>query len=307
MPLGPARPIIITNCTQRKRRGAVPGIRLSDCAVVGHNQINGWLKALSNQVLRIPARELYCGRSFQDAAATAEALGGELWVASAGLGLVPAETPIPVYEATATENKPDSIPADGPAWFSGLMARSPFATAPDIDGAPLVLAALSSPYLRMMADWLVGAVERRPGRLRLFSRIDPSELPTHLRDSLMPYDARLDDVALGRPGTVSDFAQRALRDFVENVLAEQPEGSLADHWAAVEARLAPAAAPIRPKNRRMSDAEICDLIRAHWQSAAGQSGRMKTLLRGTLGVACEQTRFAGLFRAVAAEIRGTRT
>lgn len=297
-------PIIITNCTQRKRRAAGAPIRLADCARGAADPLAAWLHTLSEQSRRIPALNLYCGRSFQDAIAAAMTAGGTLWIASAGLGLVPAKTLVPPYSATVAGNGPDSVPLAPSIWFTALQQQSPFSGSPDLEVRPLVLAALSSPYLRMMEAWLLAVAEQNPGQLRIFSRVPPITLAPALRPFLMPYDARLDDPRLERSGTVTDFAQRALRHFVETVLQDLPAGSLEEHWAGVEARLASAQPPKRPENRQMSDEELCHLIRTHWQKAEGRAGRMLALMRGTLGVACEQGRFARLFRSVAAEDKG---
>ncbi|CAO3408561.1 hypothetical protein [Azospirillum largimobile] len=304
MRVSAACPIIVTNCTQRKRRAAGAAIRLADCAQGPGDPLAAWLRTLSAQCHRIPARDLYCGRSFQDAIAATTAAGGTLWIASAGLGLVPAERLVPSYSATVAGNGPDSVPLAPSTWFTALQQQSPFSGTPDLEMRPLVLAALSSPYLRMMEAWLLTLAERNPGQLRLFSRVSPITLAPALRPFLMPYDARLDDRRLERSGTVSDFAQRALRHFVETVLQDLPAASLEEHRAGVEARLASAQPPKRPANRQMSDEELCHLIRTHWQKAEGRAGRMLALMRGTLGVACEQGRFARLFRSVVAEDRG---
>lgn len=298
------RPIIITNCTQRKRRSAGVAIRLANCLQGSGDPVDAWLRAISSNTIRTPAAALYCGRSFQDAIAATETAGGALWIASAGVGLIPGEKAIPCYSATVTKNSSDSVPLPPKAWFTALQQRSPFASTPDLKRQPLVLAALSSPYLRMMEDWLLEFVEQNPGRLRLFSRVSKGELPSALRPYLLPYDARLDDPSVGCPGTVSDFAQRALRHFVAMVLKDQSAASLEIHHNAVAALLSLATKRQRPANRQISDAEVCAMIRTHWQAAGGRSGRMLALLRGTLGIACEQSRFARLFRSVAADSHG---
>lgn len=302
---GTIRPIIITNCTQRKRRVAGSVVRLADNIHPRDDRMMAaWLQALSAATSRTPARNLYCGRSFREAIAAAEVSGGTLWIASAGLGLVSADTAIPCYNATVAGNSPDTVPMAPISWFAALQQESPFADQPDFQTRPLVLAALSSPYLNMLKNWLHGLTEQNPGRLRIFSRAHPSELPPALRPFLLPYDARLDDPSLGRSGTVSDFAQRALRHFVDTVLRDLPEAGLEEHRMAVAARLANAQQPRRPGNRQISDEEVRILIRTNWQVAEGRAGRMLSLMRGTLGVACEQSRFARLFRSVAAEDRG---
>lgn len=120
----------------------------------------------------------------------------------------------------------------------------------------------------------------------------------------MPYDRRLEDPVLGRAGTAGDFAQRAMRDFVEEVLPGSPMGSAADHAKAVLDRLNCHTTPPRPSRRSATDDELQALMRAHWNAVGGRSGRMLRLLRDDLGVACEQGRFKNLFNGVAAQLDG---
>ncbi|MDQ2102178.1 hypothetical protein QSG27_05685 [Azospirillum sp. C340-1] len=254
----------------------------------------------------LPARAMYCGRAFQEAALAAQALNGDLWVASAGLGLIHADTPIPAYSATVSPGQADSVPLAPSRWFAELQARSPYAGWPALGERVLVLAALSAPYLAMLGPWLVSFAQNQPGSLRLFTRAGAAAIPIELRPYRMPYDTRLEDDTLGRAGTVGDFAQRALRDFAQSVLPENPEAGAPQHAAAVIARLRGRMAPSRPMRRSATDDEVRALIRAHWTHVLGRSTRMLRVLRDDLGVACEQGRFRDLFLEVAAERKGVR-
>jgi hypothetical protein len=119
----------------------------------------------------------------------------------------------------------------------------------------------------------------------------------------MPYDARLDGLMSPLRGTVSDFAQRALRDFVCTVLPDQSNGTAEAHRRAVTIRLAGWPAPVRSRGLASTDAELLAAMRRHWTLAGGSSTRMLQLLRSRCGLACEQRRFRRLFAdaAVGAE------
>lgn len=299
-PGGRKLPLLLTNCSSRKRLVAAPPARLGS----GPVGVEAWTARIAAACPRLRARDLYCGRAFREAARAADMLGADLWVASAGLGFVRADTHVPAYGATAAAGHPDSVPGDPRAWFARLVAEGPFPGTPDSAAAPIVLAALSGPYLAMLSPWLLALEESRPGALRLFTREVPPDLPRALRQAAMPYDGRLDDPSSGRPGTIGDFAQRALADFAEAVYPADPEGDPDTHAAEVRARLEGRTAPRRRAGRGASDEEVRALIRAHWQRVGGRSGRMLRVLRDDLGVACEQGRFKGLFKAVATEVGG---
>lgn len=290
--------MVITNCTNRKRLAAAPEVRLA----FANGCVRTWSALVGKATPRLPARAMYCGRGFREAECAAAAFSGDLWIASAGLGFVCASTPIPAYGATAVPGHPDSIPGDPAEWFTSLVAYGPFPAEPNTSSAPLVLASLSSHYLAMLTPWLLDFVVRRPGRLRLFTRAALPSLPRALQDAVMPYDQRFDDPVLGCSGTIGDFAQRALRDFTEAVLPADPGGGVGSHAEAVARRLENCTVPLRRVGRGATDAELRALIRDHWHTADGRSGKMLRVLRDDLGVACEQGRFKKLFNGVAVEM-----
>lgn len=263
-----------------------------------------WIKALSQADGRCAARALYAGRSFTDSLAAAGSIDAGLYVVSAGLGLVRAETAVPSYDLTVTAGAEDDILTriDGPAaaWWSALTAASPFSAEIVEDG--LILAALPRPYLEMVqADWEQWPAERM-ARLRLFSKTAPDAAYPRLRGQHMPYDDRLDGLGPGRGGTQGDFAQRALRHFVD---AHLPHSTDATADARRVARgLQPVAVTVRKAGQRASDEEILATIDRQWEAVGGRSGAMLRRLRDELAIACEQSRFARLFRQAAAMREG---
>jgi hypothetical protein len=165
--------------------------------------------------------------------------------------------------------------------------------------------ALPGTYLDLATCDLASLVQQAPDRVRIFTRSDPRAIDAQLRAAIMPYDARLDGPHSPLPGTLADFAQRALRHFAETVLASSPNGDLEQHQKGVLRSLGRWARPQSPTRPRQSDEEIRHLISRNWSAVGGRSGRMLRVLRDDLGVACEQARFAALFGEVkAAKLAG---
>ena len=79
-----------------------------------------------------------------------------------------------------------------------------------------------------------------------------------------------------------------------------PDGSAEFHAAAVAEALGRFPSPPRFFRSPRTDVEIADLILANWERAEGKSSRMLRVLRDDLDIACEQSRFARLFRETAA-------
>ena len=303
-----ARPIIVTTCTNRKRHAPEPTLSASELASGPSDEVaSAWRERLFAAKRPWPAGSLYLGRAFSDAARAAKAVDGRLLIVSAGLGLISAESLAPSYDLTVAANATDSIlrktgePAR--AWWSQI--ESILEPTPAMDGESLILAALSRPYLDMVAAaWSHWPTERL-NRLRLFSKEAPgATLGAPFEGAWMPYDDRLDRVDCGAyAGTQSDFAQRALKHFVDKI--GTAPGDIVNHRTAVLAALEGLEARERPTRKRLDDSEIRALILRDWSLVKGRSGAMLRHLRDTLGVACEQGRFKTLFHAVASAPEGS--
>lgn len=61
-----------------------------------------WVGRLEAADARVPAGRLYYGRGFAESESAAEAIGAPLFIVSAGLGMVAAETQVPSYSLTVT-------------------------------------------------------------------------------------------------------------------------------------------------------------------------------------------------------------
>lgn len=299
--------IVITSCTNRKRKPVAHARHISDLAPAPLTDLaSAWGQRLDAADERFPAASIYGGRAFQEASTAARALGARLLVVSAGLGLIDASNAVPPYACTVLVGAADSVAAriTGPyetgAWWAALRTASPFARpladfVADDDGP--ILAALSDAYLAMIAAEILALPDAVLARLRIFTRTPPSRIASALRPYVMPYDDRLDGPDSVVRGTRSDFAGRALRHFVDLGAT----GSVATDAAAVEAALTGWRLPAKHDRARHDDAALLDLIREHWASVGGSSSRLLRLFRDDLGIACEQSRFAALARKVRGE------
>ena len=144
----------------------------------------------------------------------------------------------------------------------------------------------------MVEGALLEFEQTTPGRLRIFGMSLDRCLPSQLRYAYMPYDARLE--TLGPAGTRTDFAARALLEFVRHISLERDAATQAN---AVEQRLAPYAFPAARAQRRGDDETLRVEIRS--LITAGVRGtRVLARLRAERGWSCEQRRFAGLYKQI---------
>lgn len=292
-------PIVLTACTQRKRVTPSPLLCARDLSQ-GSLQVvvKAWTDRIEKANDRIPAEDVYCGRSFVEAKRAARAARAELLIVSAGLGLIHSQQEIPSYNLTVSRGGDDCVldklDAHGDAdWWAALGGHEALKAAL-IRSDGIVLIALPSPYLRMVAPALDNISSSLCERIRIFGGRDVPHLNPRLENVRLPYDDRLDGPQSSLPGTRSDFASRAARHFVEEILVKNPEASSRFHREQVEASLATWKRPTAKVGVRRSDEEVKSIVRTNWTRSKGQSTKLLRILRDELNIACEQKRFSKL-------------
>jgi hypothetical protein len=268
-----------------------------------------------SRVKPVAAVDLYQGQHWavvRELPATAHAVGyqADLWVASAGYGLVPGEAQVRPYSATFAASEKDSVwrPGDGNrrtvlrTWWHGMQEMpGPYANAPrsltalagfSVDAVILVIA--SPAYIAAMADDLAGVRARLtdPQRLIVISSRHRS-LPGWLKTHLVPSEAPLSEVLGGARGSLhARTARRVLQEAAEIPLRADV---LVPHFERLLSSVEGATTPARVK---LADDEVRRFIH---QAIAGNRNLSCTaalrMLRNT-GQACEQRRFAGLYAEV---------
>ncbi|WP_143275368.1 hypothetical protein [Bradyrhizobium canariense] len=250
------------------------------------------------------AETFYAGRAFGLAKEAANLSAARFYILSAGLGIVPASRPIPVYGLTISPRHEQSVlrkivgDFDPAEWFSSLLTGVHSDEWSDVAGgnSGRILTALSRPYAEMVAASLSNAPRRMLERLRIFGTSLEAALPVNLHAAIAPYDERLNAIF---PGTRTDFAQRAMLHFVKSV-ATKPSKGRDDDFAAVRSSLKNLKLPRLVQRPRVTDEEILAVIKRRLRMQTG-AARMLAALRHEDGVACEQSRFARLYRIAAAK------
>ena len=305
---------VITTCSNRKRAKPCQELQAHGlCKGDPKSVTEAWCHTVSvvtsqRRTELVPASRLYCGRAFKEADLAAKKADG-YFIVSAGLGVVPANFSIPAYSLTISGQSPDSVMAKFPSrihpskWWEALGESlnrpTPLAALISDLSNTIVCMALPSVYFSMVQEDLVTLPEKRRRQLRIFGPQHMDAVPVGLRSQIMPYDSRFDGLGNPNPGTKSDFAARAMRHFIEDILPHSGFGMDAEtHADAVRESLS-FLQPPSPKNRKkVSDEQIIKLIHEMWDEAGGRSGIALRILRNKRDVACEQGRFAKLFRMV---------
>lgn len=291
--------IIVTNCTNRKRVASGKAVEAPP-RVAGESvqaYATRWVEHAQAHPNQVAPGDLYCGRGYGEALSAAQRFGADLYTISAGFGLLQSDHMIPPYNFTFTDlaklKEPPAI------WWEAInQARQ----TQDIlterlmdDSLDLAFLSVSTSYMKLIERELSNLPEKALKKVRLVIGYKP---PSSLQAHTVLYDSRLDGPDSSIRGTRADFNSRALRHFVENVALKTNNHSIANHRKLAEALLKPMRTPSIPKRQKATDDEIRNLIREYWGESGGRSGTSLRILRDKAGVACEQGRFAELFRQV---------
>lgn len=306
----------IVSCTNRKRFEVTPETSIRK--VGGDNlaaRLKLWtrnLRATSSEEHR--ADDVYMGDHWSvvrtiPSEARASGLSVQVWICSAGYGLIRPETPIKAYRATFTRGEEDYI-ASGLAedehtlhrWWDGVCSyrfATPTAFPRTVSGiaaafprTPIVVA-LSADYLKAVADDLAEVMARPYFRdhLSVVSCGSPQPHPIW-KHHLLPCNASLAGALGGALTSLNARVARRLFQWLEN--KELTVESLTKLAESIHRT----AGGITPTRTSQCDSEVAHFIRTHLAKVPSTS---KTRLLQEFrrnGRACEQQRFGAIYTRV---------
>lgn len=265
----------------------------------------------------LPARNLYSGEHWSVVDSIEPTIGPwnvELWIASAGLGLIPASAEVQAYGATFSSGAADSITRGVPAearraynsaWWSALASysRSITALARTNPRAPLVFAG-SPAYLHPLAEDLEAATAELTGDASMFiitsgASSIPGAVMLRVEDRLATPE--------GLGGSLVSVNARLARWLIQS--AEEHSFNPIEVQNCLDSLLE--SCPDRPKfdRERVDVEDVKHFIRSEFQLAATEQRQVlshSSLLRKfrDSGKACEQKKFGALYKEVANETKG---
>ncbi len=303
---------IVVSCTDRKSRLPAAHLRMRSVKEQKPaDRCSAWITRLEQEFApELPAKDLYAGGAWHVAMtlpAIADSAGcdADLWIASAGYGLIQDATLLKPYSATFAHHE-DSVsrgsdrasknrdwwerlskwagPGDGPRCIEQLVTQDP---------SRITLVVASGHYIDAMRDDLLATIERAssPERLHLISAA--RNIRGKLADYLIPSSAHLESFLGG--------ARLSLNLRVARWLIEHWKDHGFDRGAMRRqlADLVSAQAGVRKFDRTpVPDPPVRTWIaerRIHDPSAT--RSKLLRLFRDS-GMACEQSRFARLFQEV---------
>lgn len=295
--------LVITNCTGRKSISPSSNLKKSPevskaCGIQDAASI--WAAAVKADKTKIEANKLYQGRTIVDTKSAQEHLDADVYVISAGLGLVNFQDSIPSYELTVNEDSQfsKSLKRFGHTnqdWWAVLnkslkKTTNPIARLLATKKYKRIFIALPSSYLEMISDDLWGSDPQQLKKVLIFtSTYGTNFIPEHWQHHSLPYDERLEDRKSGYSGTRSDFPQRAMKHFLKEI--DMPNDPLPNIIKQLNAKLVKLNKPVAPTRAKVSDPELMKLVNKNWRKFDGRTSKILRFLRDEALVSCEQSRF----------------
>jgi len=305
---------VIASCTSRKTSPPETACRMARIrSIKTETRLAEWVRRISKaRGDSKRAIDLYCGDHWHVLRKLVETQNTpkkfDLWVASAGWGLINSEAEITSYGATFSHLDPDSVihpnilPQESHLWWNGLTQsrlqgrKSPSSFAALAKKTPTVpmLVALPPSYLTAVRDDLILArsLLATPDLLVVVSA--GTKRDADFSSNLVPCDSRLQTL-LG--GSLTSLNARIARYILENY---PPRKLLASPIIRHFEKLTSQSQKQSPPKRAIkTDSEIADFI-SKKLSCKKTKHSHSSLLRvfRDSGKACEQSRFSRIFRSV---------
>ena len=296
---------LITNCSATKRVASGEPVHLRNWSGSVRQRFRWWRQAIDRENDLTPARDCYAGDAWTQVVAAEKASSGEcqLWVVSAGLGLISSDLPIPNYSATFISNDPDSVGPSHQArtewwelicdWRRKISGVGSITDLAEANPNSVFLIALSSSYLAVIKDDLLSArlALESPDNLIIISA--GTRAMPEMGSSLLPIDARFENLVGGARATLN---ARMLRYLVENF--DLRKFNACKIRKSLNITATELAKPKLFDRARLDDVGIAAFI--HKQSKLVRKTSASTLLRILRdgGSACEQKRFHRIYKTI---------
>lgn len=308
---------IISTCTNQKRGSARDDLHLGTFAGRFYrDSAKAWVEALAANQIGIPARELYAGSHWQESIAcetSAKDLGldAELWVLSAGYGLISSSEITTPYAASFAAGSDSIQNLNWPAGYTpGQKAREWWTLLHRYRkreglGRFASLSKNKTPLLIILSQEYYNAVEPEiidlisagvnllivsAGLYRNMNSASPVVRPHILpfSDSFKQVDNYLNKTNVSLNARLATWLVRnhheAVLRGVESVVPILK--NISDQLPPME----------RKDVNRMSDDEVLEFIARDYSETLNSATKLLRRLRGTEKMSCEQKRFGTLFR-----------
>lgn len=253
-----------------------------------------WINEVNGSNPEVLASDLYSSKGIKNI--KKYGAGEDLYFVSGGLGLVHAQRKVVSYALTVAKDREVSLtnfinePIALSNWWltltKGKYSEKSFNSLASKDD--WILISLTLPYLEMLSEELLNI----SANLIIFSGNREYLSKKGLGAYLSPYTEVFDSEDSPLRGTKSEFAQRTHADFLKRL----KDCSIDDAIKSVEKDMKTWRKPVKLNNKKLTDIEIIQKINDHAAKFASVN-RLRQYFRHELNIACEEKRFAKLYRS----------
>ncbi len=312
---------VVVTCTKSKTVAVPESLKLRAVKRGSvEERSSSWFQRLQNSSAdRFQVRNIYKGDHWAAAKDICDIANGEknqVWVSSAGFGLLSLDDRVPGYSATFSGAHPDCVVSKSKVedrrsaladWWDSLCRwpksklrpkRSVHSLAIESPGTPLIVIGSEEYLFAMRRDLLAAIAElNNPNLLSIFSA--GCKQLEGLDENLVPYDARMQNFV---GGALRSLNMRVARWVLGECKRAKPTNDLLRKK--VNEQLTRQPAYELPVRNLMSDDAVRKFIlqELNRDSRASHSPLLR-MLRDQ-NKACEQKRFASLFREVKEQVDG---
>lgn len=270
-----------------------------------NQRFHWWRNAIEKQISTLPARDRYAGDAWSQVLCAAEhpKIPPSLWVVSAGVGFIPSDHGIPNYSATFANNELDSVAShreEKIEWWNRLVSwrreSNSIGCVTDLalqNPNSVFLIALSSNYLDVIKNDILYARKALSSTNNLLVISSGTKKSQFLGDSLLPIDAKFENLVGGARSTLNS---RMLRYIVQQNEGEQISASkVSESLRALSGGIE----NIRKFDRlQLTDGQIYEFVKNESnQNNAHSASALLRRLRDK-GMACEQKRFRRIYKII---------
>jgi hypothetical protein len=297
---------LITNCTNLKKSNIKGKVQLKN--LIDNNSaqtiVNSWCEKLENAEQEVPANEVYAGDHWKIAKSIIKP-NLELWILSAGYGLIHSSSQIGSYDATFSSGSENSINKSGltnSEWWNTLHQRrnsdlfkcESLHSLVSMNTDDIFFIAASPDYLKVIQDELKQLVLEKKLTNENFFIVSSKH---NINEQLIPYflESKADFCSTLKGGRVSlniRLAKYLLGESEVNVFESK---NVIDKYNDLDKN----AIKLLVKNRqKLSDEDVISFIKNELDIHQGAKVSASMLLQNlrNKNLACEQKRFSRLLK-----------
>lgn len=300
---------IISSCTNSKKHIPSDSLKIAYFKSSIHllDAINLWNKNIeSTKEATYEANTLYKGNAWQATLNTNKVLSAKfntnLYIASAGYGLIHAKTKICSYDSTFASSTINSInkfvvPTNQNAnieWWNGINKFDMSSFSND----SLFFIVLPYEYLYAAQDTIKFLIEKFKENVFIFVA-NKNTIPDFMQQNIIKFDSRFNSF---QTGIISNMLQRAVLWLSNEIIDKNLPLSHKELQQHIETVMKPYKAFNMPVRSKLTEEEIRDKVKQMIIKEKISSATKGLKIYRNAGFACEQKRFGKIFKEVKSEL-----